>query len=81
MVDFKEVVAVEGLYLPDKKGEAYGADVLVQRGAFTLLVRYQYNLKTDAVRAVAALKAHDANSMPKTNLPKKVYMLDLSRVR
>ncbi|MFQ6739395.1 MAG: hypothetical protein ACLRFJ_01870 [Alphaproteobacteria bacterium] len=81
MVDFKEIIAVEGLYLPDKKGEAYGADILIKRGVFTLLVRYQYQSKGDANRAVAALKAQNADAMPKTNLPKKVFMVDLTKVR
>lgn len=81
MVDFKEIMSVEGLYLPDRKGEAYGADVLVKRGMFTLLVRYQYQSKDAANRAVAALKAQNADAMPKTNLPEKVFMVDLTKVR
>lgn len=81
MDSFKNIIAVEGLYLPQRAGESYGADVLVARGLFTLLIRYQYNTKADAMRAVAALKARDKNAMPKTDLPQLAYIVDASKVR
>ena len=82
MVDFKEIKAVEGIYIPENlKKEAYGADVLVERGMFTLLVRYQYRTKDLALKAVEALKKRDSKLMPHSDLPQKIYMVDNSRAR
>ena len=82
MVNFREITAVEGIYIPENtKKEAYGADVLIERGMFTLLVRYQYRTKDLALKAVEALKKRDNKLMPHSDLPQKVYMVGNTKAR
>ncbi|MBQ0013444.1 MAG: hypothetical protein KBS86_02665 [Proteobacteria bacterium] len=82
MVDFKEIIAVEGIYIPENlKKEAFGADILVERGMFTLLVRYQYRTKNLALKAVEALKKRDSKLMPHSDLPQKIYIVGNTKVK
>ncbi|MCQ2581514.1 MAG: hypothetical protein MJ170_00845 [Alphaproteobacteria bacterium] len=82
MVDFREITAVEGIYIPENlKKEAFGADILVERGVFTLLVRYQYRTKNLALKAVEALKKRDSKLMPHSDLPQKVYIVGNTKVK
>ena len=57
MINVKEIIKVEGIYISALWLDFYAVDVLVKRGNLVFKIRYPYNTKAKAQQSMHAMKS------------------------
>lgn len=57
MINVKEIIKIEGIYISALWRDFYAVDVFVKRGEFVFKIRYPYNTRDRARQSMQAMKS------------------------
>lgn len=81
MINVNEVKSVIGIYQSKLCKNFYAVDFLIERGGYVFKIRYPYNAKINACRAMRAIKNKKQQDLPQPDYRPYIWLMGKNKAR